>query len=472
MFEGFSKYFHPSLLITLLNIQADYRNGVDMLKAVMDTGIEKGYLSNFSQNDSSRCILCRGTKMLCGKSRCPVIVKLYSRMRTEPLFDSLSIEGSSPPSVFVGRFGYPKVSIGPMIPPLHGDTSVMDTPELWINKSIDEIVDFRSQLVRGKYSVDIYDVESSNKIVEITREVALAKESPSVDAEFLKRPFGRIALSDQTQPHGPSAPLKDLDVGNVKFEFRIEKAYYDTDLKARPAVLDLYKNQVLVSKIQKAFSVGAFGEGKRRRFVPTRWSITAVDSMIGEHMMRFTRTHPWINEYRVYESYQLDNRWIVLMMPTEWCYELIEAWYPNTAWNPYGKGISMFNSYEMNKGRTTYAEIGGCYYAARLAVNEKLNQERRQAGVVILREAHPGYILPVGVWNVRENVRAALRNRPRKFDTLDGTLRYISTKLEIPMKRWIKNSGVLKHRLYQRKLEEFFSVGHNMGGDEDEGNRN
>ena len=109
-----------------------------------------------------------------------------------------------------------------------------------------------------------------------------------------------------------------------------------------------------------------------------------------------------------------------------------------------------------HEGRTTYAEIGGCYYAARLAVNEKLNEERRQAGVVILREAHPGYILPVGVWNVRENVRAALKTRPRKFNTLDEAVRYISPKLDIPMTRWIKNSAVLKHRLYQRKLEDFF----------------
>ncbi len=427
-----------------------------MLRTVMDEAIEKGYFSNYSGHSSTRCILCRGTKMFCGKSRCPVIMKMYSKMRSAPLFDSLSIEGSSPPSVFIGRFGYPKVNIGPMIPPLHGDTSLMDTPELWIGKKIDEIVDFRSQLVRGKYQVDIHNVESSNKIVEITRELALAKDSEVVDAKFQRRPWGRIALSDEVQPHGPSAPLKELNCGNVKYEFRIEKAYYDTDLKARDAVLSLYRNNVLVSKIQRSFSVGAFGEGKRRIFVPTRWSITAVDSILGEHMMDFTRTFPWINEYRVYESYQLDNRWLVLMMPTQWCYELIEAWYPNTAWNPYGKEISIFNSYEFHEGRTKYAEIGGCYYAARLAVNEKLNEERRQAGIVVLREAHPGYILPVGVWNVRENVRAALRTRPRKFNTVKETLAYISSKMDIPLKRWIKNSTVLKHRLYQRKLEDFF----------------
>jgi hypothetical protein len=426
-----------------------------MYRSVMDEGIDKGYLSDSRKQSSSVCNLCRGTKMMCGKDRCPVMVKLYSRMKAAPLFDSLKIEGSSPPSVFIGRFGYPKINIGPMIPPIHGDTSLMDTPELWLGKNIQEIVDFRTKLVRGKYLVEIHDVESSDKIVEITREMAMAKDSPTVDAEFHKRPWGKIALSDAVQPHGPSAPLKDLRIDNVKYEFRIEKAYYDTDLKARDAVLDLYENDVMVSKIQKSFSVGAFGEGKRRKFVPTRWSITAVDSMLGEHLMDFTKTYPWINEYRIYESYRLDNRWIVLMMPTEWCYELIEAWYPNTTWNPFGREISIFNSYEFHEGRTTYAEIGGCYYAARLAVNEKLNRERRQAGVVILREAHPGYILPVGVWNVRENVRAALRNKPIQFNTLDETMRYITSKLEIPMTRWIKNSAILKHRLYQRKLEDF-----------------
>ncbi|UCE72859.1 MAG: hypothetical protein JSV56_07425 [Methanomassiliicoccales archaeon] len=451
-------YFHTSPCNTLLSRKTNYQNEVIILKALLDEGIERGYLYNRSGENSSRCVLCRGTKMWCGKTRCPVMVKMYSKMRTAPLFNSLSIEGSSPPSVFIGRIGYPKVDVGPMIPPLHGDTSLLDTPERWINKSIEEIVDFRSQLVRGKFRIDIHDVESTNRIVEITRELALAKESPSVDAEFLKRPYGKIALSDEIQPHGPSAPLRNLDVGNIRFEFKIEKAYYDTDLKARDAVLGLYKNEVMVSKIQKAFSVGAFGEGKRRRFVPTRWSITAVDSMIGEHMMEYTRNYPWINEYRVYESYQLDNRWVVLMMPTEWCYELIEAWYPNTTWNLFGKGISIFNSYEMYDGRTTYAEIGGCYYAARLAVNEKLNDERRQAGVVILREAHPGYILPVGVWNVRENVRAALRTEPNKFNTVKEALAYVFSKLEIPSARWIKNSAILKHRLYQRKLEDFLNA--------------
>jgi len=404
---------------------------------------------------SSKCILCRGTKFLCGKSRCPVLVRSNSMMKTLPLLESLSLDGSSPPSVFVGRMGYPKVDVGPMVPPISGDTSLMDTPELWIGKSIEEIVGFRSSLVRGKHPVRVTEVEDPSKIIVHTRELAMAAIPIDVEATFLKKPYGGLTLNDEVQPHGPSAPLRSIQLGNIKIDQRIDRAHFDTDLKAKDAVVTLYENKVLISQIQKAFSVGAFGQKKRRRFVPTRWSITAVDSTLGEELMNHTRLAPWINDYRVYESYQLDNRWIILMMPMEWCYELIEAWYPNTTWNPFGKQISIYGSYEFHEGRKKYAEIGGCYYAARLAVNELLTKERRQAGVVILREAHPGYILPVGVWNVRENVRAALKTKPRTFSTLKDALDYSAEKLDIPMKRWILNSGILKHKLFQRKLTDF-----------------
>lgn len=416
---------------------------------------QKKLMPTTKQGSTSLCGLCRGTKLLCGKSRCPVLLKYHSRDKVKPLINTLKIGGSSPPSVFIGRFGYPKVSIGPMIPPIMGDTSIIDTPERWLDRSIDDIVDFRSMLIRGKYNIDIFDVDNPNKIVEYTRELALSKNSVFSEAIFEKKPRGKIAFYDEIQPHGPSAPIKKFDITNPKYEEHIEKAFYDTDLKARDAILGLYKDGLRVSKIQRAFSVGAFGINKHRRFVPTRWSITAVDSTIGECLIKNTKTYPWINEYRVYCHNQFDNRWVVLMTPSEWQYELIEAWYPNTTWNPYGSSISIFNSYEFYEGRTTYAEIGGCYYAARLATNEVLNKERRQAGVVVLREAHPGYIMPIGVWNVRESVRKALKQPYQKFETLKEALVNISKKMDIPLQRWIRNSAVLKNQLYQKKLEDF-----------------
>ncbi|MFA5897358.1 MAG: hypothetical protein WC985_10750, partial [Thermoplasmata archaeon] len=58
---------------------------------------------------SGLCISCRGAKLLCGKERCPVLVRWDFMMRTAPAIDRFDLDGASPPGVFVGRFGYPKV---------------------------------------------------------------------------------------------------------------------------------------------------------------------------------------------------------------------------------------------------------------------------------------------------------------------------------------------------------------------------
>jgi len=405
----------------------------------------------------NRCILCRGVKFLCGKSSCPVMLRFYSQLKTKPFIENLFLEGSSPPSIFVGRVGYPNVYVGPLIPPIHGDTSLLDTPELWQGKTIEEIVDFRSQLVRGKFRVNVKELDK-NKIVESTREIALSKIPADVNAEFLKKPSGILVLDEEVQPYGPSAPLKRLDLSSIKTDYKIEKAFYDTDLKAANAVLILYYKGVLVSKIQRAFSAGLFGIDKNRKFVPTRWSITAVDSTISQNLLDSVKFFPLINEFRVYEHTALDNRWIVLMIPSSWQYELIEAWYPKTMWNPEGKEIAIYSSSEGFEGRTTYPEIGGCYMSARLSSAQKLVDERRQAGVIIFREAHPGYIMPLGVWSVRESVKEALKNKPSLFATLKESLQYISTKLEIPLIKWIENSSLLRYSLFQKKLSDFLKT--------------
>jgi len=403
----------------------------------------------------SVCAKCKG-RLWCGKEKCPLLVKFYAQTKVQPLIDSTFLDGASPPSVFIGRFNYPKVFIGPMLPPLHGDTSIMDTPELWSNKSIQEIVDFRFQLVRGKYLTHIKNFEG--KIVEKTREIALADKSPEAEVEFKSKPIGRIVLDDEVQPFGPSASLLKLDVGSYTFDKKVEKAFYDTDLKSKEAVVNLYKDGVLVSKIQKAFSVGAFGLGKNRKFVPTRWSITAVDDIISKNLLEYVKTFPLINEFRVYEHTALDNRWIVLMIPSYWSYELIEAWYPGTIWNPDKVNVAIFSDWEGFEGRTTYPDIGGCWFASRVSVSQALVNERRQAAVIVLRESHPGYICPVGVWNVRLHVKETLKNKPLKFDKLENALKYISTKLDIPLKDWINNSYLLRNALQQRKLSDFFVI--------------
>src|SRR5256886_11287522 len=70
-----------------------------------------------------------------------------------------------------------------------------------------------------------------------------------------------------------------------------------------------------------------FGKNKRRKLVPTRWSITAVDSNLSLRLMARVREHPLIDEYRVYKYSYLDNTYVGILTPESWRFEWIEAWF-------------------------------------------------------------------------------------------------------------------------------------------------
>jgi putative transposase len=62
---------------------------------------------------------------------------------------------------------------------------------------------------------------------------------------------------------------------------------------------------------------------------------------------------------------------------------------------------------------------------------------RRQAAAVVWREVYTGFTVPTGVWWVRENVRAMFRERPARFDTLEGALGAAGRVLKVPLERWL-----------------------------------
>jgi hypothetical protein len=99
---------------------------------------------------ASLCLLCRGGRRLCGKSVCPIDLKAKALVKNMNVIDKKEFVGSSPPSVFVGRFGYPKVFVGPMVPPMQGDTEIMDLPERWMGERVENNVNYRYSLIRGQ----------------------------------------------------------------------------------------------------------------------------------------------------------------------------------------------------------------------------------------------------------------------------------------------------------------------------------
>jgi len=426
---------------------------VDGLEAAQDLDVTMQTLS--PDSSQTRCLVCKGGKMLCGKSSCPLLHRLYSFLKVQPLLDKTDLEGSSPPGVFVGRFGWPKVYAGPLVPPVIGDTSIYDSPEDWMYLDLNQILEYRYSLVRGMHRVSVFEPEQSGRIIDDTRDMTLASGPVETEVLFKKRPRRPLRLESEVQPMGPSAMLEKFVLGTMIGHKRLERAYDDRDLKAAPAIIDLYSNDVNLTKITRAFSMGSFGIGPNRRMVPTRWSITAVDSTVGRHYRSQVKEYPLINEHRVYEHNFLGDHFKILMSPEAWSYELVEAWFPGTSWNPSGNHVGICSDWEPYKGRTTYASIGGCYYAVRAMATEYLAKERRQASVVVLRESRPNHLMPLGVWKCREIVREALQQPYLRFDTREEAIRYMMSGFRIDLKSWIDGGSLLARQLYQKRLTDF-----------------
>jgi hypothetical protein len=420
---------------------------------------EKINTMNYEETEESTsnsiCLQCKGGKMLCGRSRCSLIVKAIANIGQLSRIDEIDIHGAAPPGVFVGRIGYPKVFIGPMIPPFFENTEILDAPERWIGKKIDEIIEYRYSLISAKVKTNITEPLKETRLVRSLQEMAMASEPVESQATLMKKPEVNITLNSESQPFGPSAPLKKFHISNFRVDKRIEKMYYDRDLNAIDAINQLYSNGLSISSIQRAFSMGLFGTKGKRKLVPTRWSITAIDSSISSTLLEEIKHYESIDEYQVYVFKNLDNIFAVILSPEKWKFEWIEAWFPGTVWNNDNNNPVLMADHELYYGRKTYPSIGGCYFSAKLGVAERLKRNRRQASALVLREIHPGYFLPVGVWNVRESVRTTLRSKPTKFDTFSAALDYASFYLTIPLKKWVDRSTMIKEALFQKKISDY-----------------
>lgn len=361
------------------------------------------------------------------------------------LFSSDSISGSSPPSVFVGSYGYPKVGVGPMVPPIHGDTSLLDLPEKWLGKTLEDIVNFRLKLVRGTQNVLV--TQPQGRYIESLQELAMSSNTPDSDIVFQKQTSPITTIDGESAPFGPIGEIKTAKFSGMSTNQTIEKTYYDEDLKAEDAVVSLYDSGIEISKIQKCFSIGMFG--KERKLVPTRWSITATDDIISKNLVAEILDYQTIDSYQVFTHEHLGNLFSVFLFPHRWIFEMEEAWYTEKGEIGFGADAEDAN------GIDHYPSIAGAYFAAKLGVAEYLKGKQRQAGILILREIRPEYAVPVGVWQVREAIRAAMSKIPVLVETLDDGLNLACSRMSISKNEWLSKGTTLK-MLKQKSIADYF----------------
>jgi len=349
--------------------------------------------------------------------------------------------GPTPPYLLVGAYNYPKVRIGSMLSLSNPEYSA--NPSKLYGQSYDRII---TQFGMNMLGTDKTYIK--NPINDDITDSILSYKPVSLEVKFKKMPTLNPQFSVYTIPTGYSAPVKKVKlVDNPKIP-RITYNIINDDIKAQDAILKITMKTDMYYTM-RLLSAGVLGKENNKRLVPTKWAITAVDDILTKQYLKIIKDYKWIDNYEVYTNKFLHNRFVILLIPGPWEYEQYEAWPTESPW---GTSWGFNHEYEPFKGRKKYAEIqAGGYYAARYGVVEHLYLRKRQAKAIVFREIDEEYSIPVGVWQVRENVRNAMQKQPIKFNKLSEALDYIRPLLKIKLNEYMKKNIILK----QKTLFEF-----------------
>jgi len=406
----------------------------------------------------------RGQEDLCQVRSCPLMERWTGLVSAENL-QGRSAYGPSPPSLFVGSYGYPSVDLGPLMTPGDvDDAGLLDQPPSWTDMELGDVLAMRSGLVRGNATVEVTDAQDLHdptRALDVTRELAMAERPAHTELTFDKRVDVDLepVVAGSSAPTGPSLTLEQAQLAeNPRVPRRVDQIVGDTDARATTGAWELFERGVDAYHVQQLLAAGLLGRARDRRFVPTRWSITATDDMLSRRLLDTVRDRQHLGQVRLHQATVHGNRFHVLLVPGAWSFEMVEAWLvpePASEGGPPKRRLQVLADEEGYDGRTGYADdITGAYYAARLAVAEHLVDLGRQAEALVLREITDDYYAPAGVWVIREGVREALDAGARTPDDLEHALDLVEQDTRLGV-AWDEHSSLVDRRRHQTRLEAF-----------------
>jgi hypothetical protein len=376
-----------------------------------------------------RCAECKG-KGLCGLPLCPVVSRFHAQAAIRP---ASSYQGSSP-SVFIGSFSYPDVQGGPLL------INDSDNPPDWLarNLGMEDIVGIRARTIRGRSAL--------HAVGGNLQEIALSTQPLNVDVVFEKPVAFSLNFDGTIAPVGFTGSVKTLEIaGNARVERVVDRITSDTDMGAAEACIALNESAIDVYRISGLMTAGLLG--RHRKFVPTRWAITAVDDTLSTRLKKEIARYPPVEEIRLFSAEIFGNRIVCILLPGDWKYEMIEIWGRQSLWGGENDVIVQDREGMKKKG---YSPISGAYYSARLAACEYLVQKKRSARVIILRSISSDYWAPLGTWVIREVTRKALANPPVTCESLAAAVGQASALLGSDT--WVSHSTLIPELRTQRTL--------------------
>jgi len=404
------------------------------------------------------CIKCKG-KLLCGLSKCPILEKNSKQTKIVSTIKDNNFFGASPPGFFVSWQNYPKVAVAPLSALPDEISDISDSPEQWYGIDQEKIISFRESLLRSYKSMPVSLVSNPNYELLDLQELAMAEKNFEVQVNLSSKPKSETKFDSFSAPMGPSAKLDKINlIENPKVPKKLDYFTSDTAVRSNTALIELFEDGFPVSTLAKVLSSGALGVKKNRKIVPTRWSITAVDSNLSKYFIKEKISqNKIIDSFQLFHSNYLDNDFWVMLMPYPWSFEQIEVWLPGGIWTQGATEYNIVADHELGGGLKGYpTETEGAYFASRLAITEYLVKNKLSCAAIIFREIGQNYAVPLGVWQIRENVRAALKEKALEFSSMDLALGFLSKKLKVPIAKYKKKSELIKHFKTQHRLSEWF----------------
>ncbi|RDD52470.1 hypothetical protein BA065_01585 [Nanoarchaeota archaeon NZ13-N] len=351
------------------------------------------------------------------------------------------IRGFTPPSSLITDLSYPKVFLGILLSE-SDRIEYYDNPIFWAKEErrIEDIIRYRSSLINARTISDVYLPRKKSRLYDSILESCLSIKS--VDLEVELRKVREAKFIPRVHPfYGFIGSLRNLKViENPKVPRKVEDI---NDLKAEEAVYYIYKEGFSDYYISRIFSLGYFGLNHNRKLVPSKWAITAVQSIIERNIRREYFQRSKIVDYIYIFNYKFyGNDFYGILMPGNGEVELIEAILPGSAYSINNKLII---------GRDK--ESGG-YYSLRLSFAEFVKDTGLLGNLIVFRIITDEYKIPLGVWVVREGVKKMFFNNLARSSSLYEALSFINSKLikyNLSIYKLIKYSDLYK----QKKITSF-----------------
>lgn len=409
--------------------------------------------------DPSLCVKCKGVKSLCNLNPCPIKEKILNLSKIS-LKEDFS---SSSSSVFIGEYGYPNVNSGAVSIPNELKTNNNFNFEKVNNYNLNfsTISSFIHDKVNSINSYQKNNIKQVYKKIDL-QEISMSKNEVDLDVSLTKKPHLYLRFDQVIFPHCYSSPFKKIDLTtNPKIPSAVEKIYSDTDYASKGAIKELFNKNFDEVYLSNILSTGYLGRKLERKFVPTKWSITAVDNVLSSENIKSIKNYEVGDNYFVKMGSHFGNHFILVFLPKQFSYELFEVNIPGSVWNKTNQAV-ITTDFENFNGRKEYAfNTTGGYYAVRNPVTNYLNKIQKQYMVLAIRLITKEYYAPLGVWVVRQATKNAIESDSIYFGSLDlinqFLNKYIEKKFNYNPKKILIDSRLLKEFKKQSSLTNFFN---------------